>query len=134
MISIFSDYDAVIGKDCEEIKPSEVYNRLRIAYNQGAKGILENARIFLRTTDECDTLYKIWENKELQKLCKWAMEKIVLQIGKATYETINVRLRIFTTQLDKIALYPYETIEIHDTFVENVQREVSAVNTEDLPF
>ena len=134
MISIFSTYEPIIGKDCEEIKPSEVYNRLRIAYNQGAKGILNNTRMFLRTVDECDTLYKIWENKDLQKLCNWAMEKIVLQIGKISYQTIDVRLRIFATRLDKLPLYPYETIEIHNTFVENVRREASAVNTEDLPF
>ena len=134
MYSIFSDYEPIMGKKCEETKPSEIYNRLRNIYNQGVKGILTNTRMFLGTADECDILYKIWQIPELQKVCEWAMKKIVLELGKATYETIDVRMRIFSNMLDKIPISSSLRIQLQTTFVQNVRREMSNINVENLPF
>ena len=134
MYSIFSDYEPIMGKNCEETKPSKIYDRLRNVYNQGGEGVLSNTRMFLGTADECDILYKIWENSDLQRVCKWAMKKIVLEIGKATYETIDVRLRIFSNMLDKVPISNLLRIQLQTTFVQNVRWEMSNINVEDLPF
>lgn len=140
MFSIFSDYLEPLGvKNCKETKPSEVYNQLRIAYNQGAKGIVENARILsLGTADESDILYEIWRNPRLHDILVWINKKIILELGQLDYRAIDVRIRIATNMLNKLENEGYISknfnIDVHDRFIMNVERERSAINTEDLPF
>lgn len=140
--SVFSNYlDAIGVKNGPNVKPSEIYNQLRIAYNQGVKGIIECERIFVpQNGDEIDydILYEIWRNERLHGILTWVNEKIVLMLGLADYRTIGVRMRIATAMLNKIVYEGYlsEKIadRIHYNFVSSLNDEISAINTQDLPF
>lgn len=142
--SVFSNYlvEAGLVNPEEWLKPSDIYRKLRIAYNQGAKGIEQNTRIFLpKEADEeyCwDVYYDIFSNPDIKPLIKWVNTRIVLKLGIATYQTIGVRMRIATGMLNKL-VYDRKVsrrlgIILHDTLISNLNDELSAINTEDLPF
>ena len=136
MISIFSNYLAPIIGVSEEQKSSEIYNQLRIAYNQGVKGILDNTRIISVGDEDLD--YKItcekFNNPAFLDWINWVNKKIVLSIGKEDYRTIDVRVRIAANMLDKIYTQKKFSTMLHGNLIYNVRREMSAINTEDLPF
>lgn len=139
MNSIFSNYLTPLGVDTEGMKPSDVYNQLRIAYNQGVEGILLNTRMFCLESDKDDELlYEIWRNKDLSNIVVWINKKITLTLGLSDYRTIGVRLRIATGMLNKLVaegkLSKDFCIRMHDNFVKTINSEISAINTEDLPF
>ena len=140
--SVFSNYLDAIGVEIgANTKPSKVYDQLRIAYNQGVKGIIECERIFVPTNgDEVDydILYEIWRNERLHDILVWVNEKIVLTLGIATYQTIGTRMRIAVAMMNKLV---YEGVlsekiadRIYSHFISSLNREISAINTEDLPF
>lgn len=140
--SVFSNYlDAIGVKNGPNVKPSEIYDQLRIAYNQGVKGIIECERIFVpQNGDEIDydILYEIWRNERLHGILTWVNEKIVLMLGLADYRTIGVRMRIATAMLNKIVYEGHLSKKIadriHYNFVSSLNDEISAINTQDLPF
>lgn len=141
MYSIFSDYLSPLGDCVEDIKPSEVYDRLRIAYNQGAKGILDNTRLIASRNDDeidYDIIYEVWRNKPLHDVVTWINKKILLQLGKESYQTIDVRIRIATGMLNKLVteklINKKCSRDIHENLIKNLRWEMSAINTEDLPF
>ena len=140
MISVYSHYLDPLGIDCANMKPSEVYDSLRIAYNQGVTAILENTRVFAMNDGEVDydIIYEIWRNTYLKDLLKWVNKKIVLHLGISDYRTIGVRMRIATGMLNKLVYEDKISIKIgaciHNNFVTTVNDELSAINTEDLPF
>lgn len=123
-------------------KPSEVYNQLRIAYNQGVMGILDNAVLLvsnsLEDEIEYDIIYEIWQNKELLNVVHWINENITLRLGIDDYRTINVKIRIATGMIDRLVreskLSLKIALSIYSNFGFNVQNEMSLINTEDLPF
>lgn len=140
MCSIFSQYLTPLGVNDENEKPSVVYSHLRIAYNQGVKGILNNTKVFTLNDDEvdCDVLYEIWKSKELQDLLRWVNKKIVLNLDISDYRTIGVRMRIATGMLNKLEkeglISKKLSIRIHNNFVTTINGELRGINTEDLPF
>jgi hypothetical protein len=140
MCSIFSKYLTPIGVDDENQKPSVIYDHLRIAYNQGVKGIVENTKVFSLCDDEVDDeiLYEIWRNDDLHSILVWVNKKIVLLLGLADYRTIGVRMRIATGLLNKLVydgrLSAKLSSKIHRNFVTTINGELSEINTEDLPF
>jgi hypothetical protein len=136
MNSVFSNYEAISANCTQETKPSKIYNQLRIAYNQGAKGILDCTRMFqpYSEQDEDYITYEIWSNPELAKIVQWVNKKITLELGKLDYRAINVRLRIATGMLNKLDLPKKLHMDIHFYLSHNVGRELSLINTEDLPF
>ena len=140
MISVYSHYLEPLGVDCTNKKPSEVYDSLRNIYNQGVTTILDNARVFVMNDDEVDdeVLYEIWRNESLLDLLRWVNKKIVLTLGVADYRTIGVRMRIATGMLNKLVYEKKVSIKIgaciHNNFVTTINREISAISTEDLPF
>ena len=141
MISVYSHYlDPIEGPSDANEKPSKTISRLRNAYNQGVKGIIENARVFALNDGEIDDeiLYEIWRNEELHKELQWANKNIVLILDYATYKTIGVRLRILTGKLNKLVyegkLSPKLNMKIHNNFVTTISDESSAIRQEDLPF
>lgn len=146
MISVFSNYlspliEAKKYNLTEPTKPSEIYNQLRDAYNQGVEGILDNTRFVapICEGEECyDIVYKIWESNDLQKLVRWINKKIVLAIGVTDFRAIEVRVRIATNMLNKLVdegvLDKIMATRIHFYLAKNVRMELSAINTEDLPF
>ena len=146
MYSVFSDYlmpliEANIIRT-KPTKPSEVYNQLRIAYNQGVTGILDNAVLLvsnsLEDEIEYDIIYEVWQNKELLNVVHWINENITLRLGIDDYRTINVKIRIATGMIDKLVreskLSLKIALSIYSNFGFNVQNEMSLINTEDLPF
>lgn len=140
MISVYSHYLDPLGINCANLKPSELYDLLRSIYNQGVTEILENTRAFAMNDGEVDydVIYEIWRNPHLHDLLKWVNKKIVLRLGIADYRTIGVRMRIATGMLNKLVsenkLSKKISICIHNNFVTTVNDELSAINTEDLPF
>lgn len=140
--SVFSNYlDAIGVKTGTNTKPSEVYDQLRIAYNQGVKGIIECERIFVpQNEDEVDydILYEIWQNERLHDILVWVNKKIILFLGIADYRTIGVRIRIATAMLNKIVYEGHLSEKladrIHNNFISSLNREICAINTQDLPF
>lgn len=140
MCSVFSKYLLPLGVNDANSKPSVVYDHLRIAYNQGARGIIENANMFALERGEinCDILYEIWRNKPLHDILIWVNKKITLQLGIADYRTLGVRMRIATGMLNKLTkeglLSKDMNINIHENFINAINGELSLINTEDLPF
>lgn len=141
MYNVFSDYLEPLGVTiCEETKPSEVYNQLRIAYNQGVEGILESTRLVTsgREDEDYKIINAVWSNKELHNIIRWINRKITLIIGIADYRTIDVRMRIAVNMMDKLVssggIDKRLNLIMFGNLISNVRQELGLINTEDLPF
>lgn len=141
MYNVFSDYLEPLGVTiCEETKPSEVYNQLRIAYNQGVEGILESTRLVTsgREDEDYKIINAVWSNKELHNIIRWINRKITLIMGIADYRTIDVRMRIAVNMMDKLVssgdIDKRLNLIMFGNLISNVRQELSMINTEDLPF
>lgn len=139
MYSVFSNYLEPLGVEFdEEAKLSEVYRQLRIAYNQGVKGVLESTRIVTSGDEDEDyrIINAIWSNDALHKIVRWINEKITLIMGIADYRTIDVRIRIATNMMDNLTddVSPRLRTIIFGNLISNVRRELGILGTEDLPF
>ena len=141
MYSVFSNYlEPLRVTICEETKPSEIYNQLRIAYNQGVKGILESTRLVTsgREDEDYEIINAVWSNEDLHKIIQWINQKITLIIGIADYRTIDVRMRIATNMMDKLvdngSLSSTLSVVMFGNLISNVRQELGIINTEDLPF
>ena len=149
-MSVFSNYlspyiEAGILQDVDQTKPSNVYAQLSIAYNQGSVGVQNTTRLFVphydgQDLDEYDEqlLYTIWSNKHLQDLIHWFNSKVIPEFTDISYQTINVRVRIFVSKLNKLVndgLVDKETaIRLHLNLVDTIKEEYIALVNEDLPF
>ena len=141
MYSVFSNYLEPLGVTiCEETKPSEIYNQLRIAYNQGVKGILESTRLVTsgREDEDYEIINAVWSNEDLHKIIRWINRNITLIIGIADYRTIDVRMRIATNMMDKLvdngSLSSTLSVVMFGNLISNVRKELGIISTEDLPF
>ena len=140
MISIFSNYlTPIYGEDLNR-KPSVIHNLMRIAYNQGATGMLNNTRIISvgNDDDDYDIICESFRNEDFKEWIQWVNKKITIELGNLDYRAIDVRIRIATNMLNKIMWnYPaFKKIafKVHFNLIDNVKREMAAINTEDLPF
>lgn len=149
MISVFSNFlnpfiDEGLLQDVEQ-KPSNIYEQLRIAYNQGALGVQNTTRWFVPYYDgqdpddyDYDLLYYIYSNKYLQDLIEWFNSKIIPEFVDMTYQTISVRIRIFTSKLNKLVENGFVdkemAIRIHLNMTETLKSEKFLLINEDLPF
>jgi hypothetical protein len=144
MHSVFSNYLEPLYPEAKdlygEMKPSEIYDQLRIAYNQGAKGILESTRLISSTSEDenYQIIEAVWSNEELHKIVKWINQKITLIIGIADYRTIDVRMRIAINMMDKLVdsgiISSKLNLIVFGNLISNVRQELSLIGTEDLPF
>lgn len=144
MHSVFSNYLEPLYPEAKdlygEMKPSEIYDQLRIAYNQGAKGILESTRLISSTSEDenYQIIEAVWSNEELHKIVKWINQKITLIIGIADYRTIDVRMRIAVNMMDKLVdsgiISSKLNLIVFGNLISNVRQELSLIGTEDLPF
>lgn len=141
MYNVFSDYlEPLRVTICEETKPSEVYNQLRIAYNQGVEGILESTRLVTsgREDEDYKIINAVWSNKELHNIIRWINRKITLIMGIADYRTIDVRMRIAVNMMDKLVssgdIDKRLNLIMFGNLISNVRQELGMINTEDLPF
>ena len=142
MISVFSNYLEPLceaGLIClkDDPKPSEIYDQLRIAYNQGSIGVENTTRMIAPISDDednYDIIYEVWSNKELQDWLRWVNKNITLQLGIANYKTLGVLLRNATSRLDKMDL-PFRTgLKIHYYLCNNTWNEHHNLVNQDLPF
>lgn len=149
-MSVFSNYlrpyiEEGLLQDVDQTKPSNVYAQLSIAYNQGSVGVINTTRLFVpyyegQDPDEFDEklLYEIWSCKELQELIRWFNFKILPEFATMSYQTIQVRERIFISKLNKLVdtgVISKETgIKLHLNLVDTIKEEHNALINERLPF
>lgn len=142
MISVFSNYLEPLreaGLICltDDPKPSEIYNQMRIAYNQGVEGIIDTTRMIAPISDDednYDIIDEVWSNKELQDWLRWVNKNITLQLGIANYKTLGVLLRNATSRLDKMDLPFRIGCKIHYYLCNNTWNEHHNLINQDLPF
>jgi len=149
-MSVFSNYlnpyiNEGLLQDVDQTKPSNVYAQLSIAYNQGSIGVQNTTKLFVpyyegQDPDEFDEqlLYEIWSCKELQELIKWFNSKVLPEFATMSYQTIQVRERIFISKLNKLVdtgIISKETgIKLHLNLVDTIKEEHDALINEELPF
>lgn len=149
-MSVFSNYlspyiNEGLLQDVDQTKPSNVYAQLSIAYNQGSVGVQNTTKLFVpyyegQDPDEFDEqlLYEIWSCKELQELIRWFNSKILPEFTTMSYQTIQVRERIFISKLNKLVdagTISKETgIKLHLNLVDTIKEEHDALINEELPF
>ena len=142
MISVFSNYLEPLREAClicltEDPKPSEIYDWLRIAYNQGSIGIANTTRLIAPITedeDNYDIIEEVWRNEDLQKWLRWVNKNITLQIGLVSYQTLGVLVRIATSNLNKIEIPQRISLKIHYYLCNNTMNEHRMIVNQDLPF
>jgi len=142
MISVFSNYLEPLreaGLICltDDPKSSEIYNQMRIAYNQGVEGIIDTTRMIAPISDDednYDIIDEVWSNKELRDWLRWVNKNITLQIGIANYKTLGVLLRNATSRLDKMDLPFRIGCKIHYYLCNNTWNEHNNLVNQDLPF
>lgn len=144
MYSVFSDYLKPLYEArivLEVSKPSEIYNQLRNAYNQGVTGILDCERMIALDKNrevDYDLIYTIWQNGELTKLMRWINKNIALGLGIDSYQTTGVKIRIATSMLNNLVqkniISQNRANLIHDRLVFNVEAERLLLINEELPF
>lgn len=83
-------------------------------------------------------LYKHCTNKHLRKLTNWVTENILCKMLTDNINTTSVKLRIFTSMLNKLVFEEHITIEdssyIHYNVVNNVWKLRCDINSAELPF
>lgn len=148
MNSVFSNYlspyvEAGLLRDAGT--PHEIYTEMAIAYNQGSIGVQNTTRLFVpyyegQDSDDFDyqLLYYIYSNKYLQELIRWFNSKTIPEFITMSYQTINVRIRIFCSKLN--ALVEKELVDrdmairIHLNLVDTIRMEKDILLDEELPF
>lgn len=146
MFSVFSNFlqplqEANLVALTDESKASEIYDWMRIAYNQGSPGILTTMRLVCPSNDDeddNDIAYELWQNKAFKKWLTWVNKNITLAIGVQDYRRIGTCLHIADSMLmkavdeGKIARKFYEPI--HYYLCNNTWNEHRLVINEGLPF
>lgn len=146
MFSVFSDFlkplqEANLVALTDESKASEIYDWMRIAYNQGSPGILTTMRLVCPSNedeDDDDIFYELWQNKAFKKWLAWVNENITLAIGVQDYRRIGTCLHIADSMLmkaideGKIARKFYDPV--HYYLCKNAWNEHRLVVNEGLPF
>lgn len=117
------------------MKPSEAYNFLKRVYTQD-RFMLDSDEVIkplaLHTLAIQNDQY--YTRPQLTKWLNWVNKNIVLELGGQTYKTIDVRLRIAISMLDKIPLRHIDRLSVFCMLTENVQNEMNKIAIEDLPF
>lgn len=150
MFSVFSHFldplvEGGLLQDVDQSKPSNVYEQLSIAYNQGSPGVIHTTRFFVPYYDgmdpdeyDYDLLYEIWRNKDLQKIVEYFNRKIIPDFTITSYQTKAVRLRITTSKIFKLVeqgkLSKEFAIRLHLNLSDTLQDEHIQMINEDLPF
>lgn len=146
MTSVFTNYlspyyDEGLLPQVDQSCVSQIFEQMRIAYNQGAPGILDTTRMvasFTEDEDDYDIVYAIWDSPQLKQWLEWVNAKITLQIGLQNYQTLGVRLRIATSLLNNLVKSDVVSIpiaaRIHNHLCDNVWNENNLIINADLPF
>lgn len=146
MTSVFTNYlspyyEEGLLPEVDQSDVAQIFEQMRIAYNQGAPGILDTTRMiasFTNDEDDYDIVHAIWGSQELRQWLYWVNTKITLQLGLQNYITLGVRLRIATSMLNNLVKSDVVSIpiaaKIHNHLCDNVWNEHSLIVNEGLPF
>lgn len=144
MFSVFSNYlnpfiNEGLLQDLDQSKPSNVYELLRIAYNQGA--CHHTTKFFVPDSEGYkadELLYEIWRNPELQEIIDYFNSKIIPEFSTLDYRAKWVRFRITTSKMEalveKSSLRKDYFIILADNLARTLWNEQSLLIDEDLPF
>ena len=144
MFSVFSNYlnpfiNEGLLQDLDQSIPSNVYELLRIVYNQGA--CHHTTKFFVPDSEGYkadELLYEIWRNPELQKIVDWFNSKIIPEFETLDYRAKYVRLRIAISKMEKLVnqgfLRKDYFIILADNLARTLWNEQSLLIDEDLPF
>lgn len=143
-LSVFSNYlnpfvEEGLLQDLDQSKPSNVYELLRIAYNQGA--CTHTTKFFVPSSEDYkadELLYEIWRNPELQRIVDWFNSKIIPEFVTLDYRTKGVRLRIAISMMRKLVeenkLRKDYFILLIENLAKTLRNEHDLLVNEDLPF
>ena len=144
MFNVFSNYlqplvEAHVIELTDQSKPSEVFNQLRNAYNQGVKGIENCTRLFVPNPEQDDELFEyIHNNESLRQIIKRTNERVLLKIGVYSYPTLYVNIKIINSMMEKVMLRGDLKkdifIQMASSLSKNVNELCAEITTEDLPF
>ncbi len=152
MISVFSNFldpyiEAGLLRDVDQTRIRELYEELRIAYNQGADGIRNTTRLFVpyykqdASDFDDDLYYKLRSNEELFDLVKWFNDKFIPEFPNMKQATVRVRVRIFKSKLENLikeGIVDNETAaKIYVNLVDSLENEEKCNfqnEADDLPF
>lgn len=73
-------------------------------------------------------------NKEVHKVLIWVTNKIVVNLSRLDYKTLDVLIRIATGMLNKCDIQKEVQISLHDNLVENLRTEHQQIILSELPF
>jgi hypothetical protein len=71
---------------------------------------------------------------EMWDFNQWILGNILCELGRASYLTIGVLLRIATSKLNKLDLTKEEKLLIHTNMTRNIWNEFYRIMNEELPF
>lgn len=71
---------------------------------------------------------------EMFDFTQWILRNILCELGRASYLTIGVLLRIATSKLNKLDLTKEEKLLIHTNMTRNIWNEFYRIENEELPF
>lgn len=71
---------------------------------------------------------------EMWDFNEWILDNILCELGRASYLTIGVLLRIATSKLNKLDLTKEEKLLIHTNMTRNIWNEFNRIEREELPF
>lgn len=71
---------------------------------------------------------------EMWDFNQWIFRNILCELGRASYLTIGVLLRIATSKLNKLDLIKEEKLLIHTNMTRNIWNEFYRIENEELPF
>ena len=71
---------------------------------------------------------------EMWDFNQWILGNILCELGRASYLTIGVLLRIATSKLNKLDLTKEEKLLIHTNMTRNIWNEFYRIENEELPF
>lgn len=144
MVNVFFNYlrpliDANVITLTEQCKPSEVFSQLRIAYNQGVKGIEYCTRMFVSNPEEDEEVFEyIHQNYELMRVVRWANRNITANLATLSYKTLGVHLRIICSMLIKLKeqnkISDEMYFKLHSSLTKNALQAHYEISVESLPF
>ena len=73
-------------------------------------------------------------NKDVHKVLIWITNKIVVNLSRLDYKTLDVLIRIATGMLNKCDIQKEVQISLHDNLVENLKTEHQKIVLSELPF
>lgn len=73
-------------------------------------------------------------NKDVHKVLTWVTNKILVNLSRLDYKTLDVLIRIATGMLNKCDIQKEVQISLHDNLVENLKTEHQKIVLSELPF